>query len=96
MDDNIVVNSSQPISKYVEAKKLPKASFHESGTSPIPVSIIHYMIAMFNQANTAVALLCNHQKNANKSLDTSLDRIDERLKEYKKKNQLKINLEMQK
>lgn len=50
-----------------------------------PNERLNYLIAMFNQANTAVALLCNHQKNANKSLDTSLDRIEERLKEYKKK-----------
>jgi 6-pyruvoyltetrahydropterin/6-carboxytetrahydropterin synthase len=39
---------------------------------------------MFNQANTAVALLCNHQKNANSSLDNMLDKIDDRLKELKK------------
>lgn len=50
-----------------------------------PNERLNYLIAMFNQANTAVALLCNHQKNANKSLDTSLDRIEEKLKEYKKK-----------
>ena len=30
---------------------------------------LNYLIAMFNQANTAVALLCNHQKNVNSSLD---------------------------
>jgi DNA topoisomerase-1 len=50
-----------------------------------PNERLNYLIAMFNQANTAVALLCNHQKNANKSLDTTLDRIEDKLKEYKKK-----------
>jgi len=50
-----------------------------------PNERLNYLIAMFNQANTAVALLCNHQKNANKSLDTSINRIEDKLKEYKKK-----------
>ena len=50
-----------------------------------PNERLNYLIAMFNQANTAVALLCNHQKNANSSLDNMLDKIDDRLKELKKK-----------
>ena len=50
-----------------------------------PNERLNYLIAMFNQANTAVALLCNHQKNANKSLDTLVDKIEDKLKEYKKK-----------
>ena len=41
---------------------------------------LNYLIAMFNQANTAVALLCNHQKNVNSSLDTALDKIESRIK----------------
>jgi DNA topoisomerase-1 len=46
---------------------------------------LNYLIAMFNQANTAVALLCNHQKNTNTSLDTSLDKLDTQIKELLKK-----------
>jgi DNA topoisomerase-1 len=46
---------------------------------------LNYLIAMFNQANTEVALLCNHQKNVNSSLDTALDKIESRIKELKNK-----------
>ncbi len=49
---------------------------------------INYLIAMFNQANTEVALLCNHQKAINNSsLDNMLTKIDNRIKELKKKKQ---------
>jgi DNA topoisomerase-1 len=40
---------------------------------------------MFNQANTSVALLCNHQKTINSSLDNMLKKIDDKLKELKQK-----------
>lgn len=46
---------------------------------------LNYLIAMFNQANTAVALLCNHQKNVDKTIDVMLKKIEDRLKELKKK-----------
>lgn len=49
-----------------------------------PNERLNYLIAMFNQANTAVALLCNHQKNVDKSIDNMIDKIDDRLKELKK------------
>jgi DNA topoisomerase-1 len=50
-----------------------------------PNERLNYLIAMFNQANTAVALLCNHQKTSNSSIDNMLDKIDDRLKELKQK-----------
>ena len=50
-----------------------------------PNERLNYLIAMFNQANTAVALLCNHQKSVNTSLDSTLTKIDDRIKELKKK-----------
>ena len=50
-----------------------------------PNERLNYLIAMFNQANTSVALLCNHQKSVNSSLDNMLNKIDDRLKELKKK-----------
>ena len=46
---------------------------------------LNYLIAMFNQANTSVALLCNHQKTVNSSLDNMIIKIDNRLKELKQK-----------
>lgn len=50
-----------------------------------PNERLNFLIAMFNQANTEVALLCNHQKSVNSSLDNMLKKIDDRLKELKKK-----------
>ena len=50
-----------------------------------PNERLNYLIAMFNQANTAVALLCNHQKATNSSIDNMLNKIDDRLKELKQK-----------
>lgn len=50
-----------------------------------PNERLNYLIAMFNQANTAVALLCNHQKNTDKSADAAIHKIDDKIKELKKK-----------
>ena len=44
---------------------------------------INYLISIFNQANTAVALLCNHQKNVSSDIDKALDKINESIKKYK-------------
>ncbi len=53
-----------------------------------PNEKLNYLIAMFNQANTEVALLCNHQKAVNNgSLDNMLKKIDDRIKELKKKKE---------
>jgi DNA topoisomerase-1 len=46
---------------------------------------LNYLITIFNQANTEVALLCNHQKTVNTNLEKSIQAIDDRLKELKKK-----------
>lgn len=46
---------------------------------------LNYLISMFNQANTTVALLCNHQKGVNKSSDVLIDKLDDKIKELKKK-----------
>ena len=50
-----------------------------------PNERLNFLISMFNQANTTVALLCNHQKNVSKGNDDAIDKIDERIKELKKK-----------
>ena len=50
-----------------------------------PTEKISYLISMFNQANTAVAVLCNHQKNVSKSLDDTISKIDKKIKDLKKK-----------
>lgn len=49
---------------------------------------LNYLIAVFNQANTEVALLCNHQKAVNTNLNKTIDKVDDmikKLKENKKK-----------
>ena len=69
---------------YLFQKEIDKIRA-EKVESVEPNERLNYLIAMFNQANTAVALLCNHQKNANKSLDTLLEKIEMKIKEYKKK-----------
>ena len=46
---------------------------------------LNFLISMFNQANTAVALLCNHQKAVSKGLDEQIDKIDNKIKELRKR-----------
>ena len=46
---------------------------------------LNYLISMFNLANTTVALLCNHQKAINKSSNVLIDKLDDKIKELKKK-----------
>ena len=46
---------------------------------------INYLINMFNQANTTVALLCNHQKNVSNKLDEQVDKLVKKIKELQKK-----------
>lgn len=48
---------------------------------------INYLMSVFNQANTAVALLCNHQKNVSADIEKSVKQIDESIKKYKKRKQ---------
>ena len=51
---------------------------------------LNYLLAMFIQANTSVALLCNHQKNVNDSSNKTLIKLELKLKELKnKKKKLK-------
>ena len=56
---------------------------------------INYLISIFNQANTMVAILCNHQKNVSSNLTNMVDKIDtmiKKLKERKKKTNNKEKL----
>jgi len=51
---------------------------------------INYLIGLFNQANTEVALLCNHQKNIPTNLKKSIERFNNMIKKLKqKKNKIK-------
>jgi len=58
---------------------------------------INYLISMFNQANTTVALLCNHQKTVSTTLDDQVDKLDKKIKDLKNKKKkylLKKNKEL--
>jgi DNA topoisomerase-1 len=48
---------------------------------------INYLMSIFNQANTAVALLCNHQKNVSSDIEKAVKVIDDAIKKYKKRKQ---------
>jgi DNA topoisomerase-1 len=48
---------------------------------------INYLMSIFNQANTAVALLCNHQKNVSTDIEKAVSQIDANIKKYKKRKQ---------
>lgn len=51
---------------------------------------LNYLISVFNQANTAVALLCNHQKNVSTNLSGQIDKYNEQIKKLQKqKNKVK-------
>jgi len=45
---------------------------------------INILIALFNQANSEVAILCNHQKNVGKGYETQIEKIDDMIKKLKK------------
>lgn len=45
---------------------------------------IEEIVEAFNKANLSVAILCNHQKNVAKTFETQIDKINMKIKEYKK------------
>ena len=72
-------NASYLFQKELDkAKEDTIAKIHESER-------IHYLITFFNQANTAVALLCNHQKNVSGDITKQLEIINEKIKTLRKK-----------
>lgn len=80
-------NASNVFQKELDKVNPQKlAKIHESER-------INYLITFFNQANTAVALLCNHQKNISSSLSNQIDKIDDKIKMLKKK---RVKLESKK
>ena len=44
---------------------------------------INYLITFFNQANTTVALLCNHQKAVTTNIDNAVKKIDDMMKKLR-------------
>ena len=79
-------NASMLFQKEIDKIKINNISDDEK---------INYLISMFNQANAAVALLCNHQKNV-KSKDNNIDKYNLQIKELKKKYTKQKNKENKK
>ena len=53
---------------------------------------LNYLISKFNEANTEVALLCNHQKNVNEDkINVSIKKYDQRIDKLKQKPDSKEN-----
>jgi DNA topoisomerase-1 len=46
---------------------------------------ILYLTTFFNQANTTVALLCNHQKNISSNIDNIITKIENQIKKLRKR-----------
>jgi len=65
-------------------KELDKVDRHKLNKLP-EAERINYLISIFNQANTSVAVLCNHQKNVSSNIETTLDKIDNMIKNLKEK-----------
>lgn len=56
---------------------------------------VNYIISMFYQANTMVALLCNHQKSVSSSHEKQIERFNEKIKKLRQKKR-KYNDRMKK
>ena len=84
-------NASTVFQKEIDKINKDKVeSIHESER-------INYLVTMFNQANTAVALLCNHQKSVSGKFDEMIDKFNQKIKDLKKKKakyMLKKNKEL--
>ena len=46
---------------------------------------VNFIISLFQQANAAVAILCNHQKTVSTNFDKMVDRINDRIKKLRAK-----------
>ena len=66
---NASINFQNNLDK-INTEKLDKMDINEK---------LNYLIAIFNQANTAVAILCNHQKSKTTS-NTQIDKFSEQIK----------------
>lgn len=72
-------NASYLFQKELDKVNLEKMSFVNENEKT------NYLQLMFNQANSAVAILCNHQKNVSSDIDKKINLIDEKIKELQKK-----------
>ena len=63
-------------------KELDKVNTSQLEKMP-EIERVNYLISIFNQANTAVAVLCNHQKNVSSNIEKTLETIDNMITKYK-------------
>lgn len=72
-------NASYLFQKELDKVNLEKMAFVNENEKT------HYLQLMFHQANSAVAILCNHQKNVSNDIDKKINVIDDKIKELQKK-----------
>ena len=72
-------NASYLFQKELDKVNLDKMAFVNENEKT------HYLQLMFHQANSAVAILCNHQKNVSNDIDKKINVIDDKIKELQKK-----------
>lgn len=72
-------NASYLFQKELDKVNLEKISFANDNEKT------NYLQLMFNQANSAVAILCNHQKNVSTDIDKKIGQIDDKIKDLQKK-----------
>ena len=72
-------NASYLFQKELDKVNLEKMSFANDNEKT------NYLQLMFNQANSAVAILCNHQKNVSTDIDKKISQIDDKIKDLQKK-----------
>ena len=61
-------------------KKVGKTRPDQKFNPPLPIFFrIAEQVLTYNQANRAVAILCNHRKTASKNFDDQMGRMDEKL-----------------
>jgi DNA topoisomerase I len=69
---------------HIFQKELDKVNFNKIKNMPEQERIL-YLVTFFNQANTAVALLCNHQKNVSTNINDVIKKINDSIKKLKNK-----------
>lgn len=72
-------NASYLFQKELDKVNLEKMAFVNENEKT------NYLQLMFHQANSAVAILCNHQKNVSTDIDKKINVIDDKIKELQKK-----------
>ena len=72
-------NASNLFQKELDKVNLDKVKFSSDAEKE------NFLRMMFHQANSAVAILCNHQKNVSTGIEKQIEKINDRIKDLQKK-----------